>query len=154
MIRKTYALVVILVLTFSTNISAQDAEFVNEKGSSSLSAYTALGLGWHTNFSYSYLSSHEKVRIGFTGGWTLMVLDGVTSGPHLTFDLVAGRGKHCFDSKIGIAYPFDDYVTYFSVIPVISLGYRYRNPNGKTFFRVGLSTAGIGVGYGINLGID
>lgn len=154
MLKKSGFLILILVSTCSASLAAQDEIAVPGKGNSSLSLYTALGLGWHTNFSYSYLSAHETVRVGFTGGWTLMVLEGVTSGPHLTFDLVAGRGRHCFDSKFGLAYPLDDNVTYFEVIPVISLGYRYRNPNGKNFFRAGLSTAGIGVGFGINLGVD
>jgi len=39
---------------------------------------------------------------------------------------------------------YDDY----KFLPVISMGYRYQPPQSRKFWRISLSTGGIGFGYG------
>lgn len=141
-------LILLPLLASGTKLSAQEEIDGWPVKSSSLSAFAAFGLGAHLNLSYEYMQFKGVFHSGLTGGITIMVLDGFTLGPHLTYSAMFGIGDHHVETKLGLAVPFDSNVTYIPVIPVISLSYRYQKPGGNKFFRTGLSTAGLGIGYG------
>jgi hypothetical protein len=109
------------------------------------------------NISYDYLLHKSRIHIGYTTGLTTTLYEGAaygTLGVHLTMTIMTGIGKNHFETKLGgVVNPiklwsdgYDDYA--FKFVPVISLGYRFQKPENKIFYRVGLSTGGIGLGIG------
>ena len=116
--------------------------------SSALSAYLTGPLGVHLNLSYDYLKYTRKFFHGFSGGLTIMVMDGITGGPHLTYSMMFGKYDHHLDVRLGAALPFDPDVTYINFIPVVSLAYRHQKPGSNRYFRAGINTSGIGIGIG------
>jgi hypothetical protein len=126
----------------------------------SLYATTILGAFTPINISYDHLVHKSKIHIGYTTGLTTTMYEGAaygTLGVHLTLTLMTGMGKSHFETKLGgVANPvkiwsdgYDDYA--FKYIPVVSFGYRFQRPGDKNFYRIGLSTGGIGLGIGFIL---
>ncbi len=150
------------ILAISSPVQAQQTETWPEK-TSSASLYVSSLLTGVNPIILSYEKIHHKgfFHLGYTTGLTTIFFEGVdyaSFGAHLAFTAFTGKKNHHFETKFGLAYTpillyskytWTDYHWKFN--PVVTLGYRYQKPNGKNFFRVGLSTAGFGLGYGINL---
>jgi hypothetical protein len=120
-----------------------------------ISAYVSVPFGILTNLSYDYLKPGKKSYHGLTMGLTYQFWEfGEGSfGPHLTYTFLSGVDKkNHFEFKAGgAAYIFADSFIDASFIPVITLGYRYQPPDGKGFFRIAFSTAGLGIGAGYKI---
>jgi hypothetical protein len=146
-----------MLLTFPVHITKAQESW--QQSSSSISGYAStLLLASVVNASYERLFLKSGGHIGFTGGLTMAVqhwsggLDDAGLGPHMAFTWLSGLGANHFELKLGgalilghsesrgleVGYP----------MPVISLGYRRQAPGSNSFFRCGVSTAGIGVGAG------
>ncbi len=108
--------------------------------------------------SFEKLFHFERFHIGYTVGLTTVFYESfeyASMGSHAAFTILSGKKNHHFESKLGLAitpillyskYEWTDY--HFPVNPVVTLGYRFQKPNGNRFFRVGISTAGLGFGMG------
>ena len=152
MTKRLFILIPLLFsLIFSQPLKAQEQPGEWPEKMSSVSGYAVLGLGAHMNFSYDFLKKGEKIFYGFTGGVTVMVMEGVTFGPHLTYDMMFGRKDHHLDVRIGTAIPLDSDVTFIPFVPLVSLAYRYQKPGSNKYLRVGLNTGGLGFGGGVLL---
>ena len=134
----------------SRTLHAQEQSGWQDK-TSSFSAYAVAGLGAHLNMSMNYLKTGEKIFYGYTAGVSVMALNGLTFGPHLSFDMMFGKKQHHLDIRLGGVLSLDSYVTYTSFVPLLSLAYRYQKPDGRGFFRAGINSGGIGIGGGIVL---
>ena len=93
---------------------------------------------------------------GLTGLYSALPDDG-TVGVHFTYNHFTGKGKHHFESRLGMVITAEKVGKYFfgsdhksgpGFVPVISLGYRYQKPGSPNFFRIGVNAAGIGIGFG------
>jgi hypothetical protein len=69
--------------------------------------------------------------------------------------MLAGSKRRQFEMKLGFSYtPFvlaseySDSTPDFLFMPVISIGSRKKDADGKGFFRFAISTGGIGIGFG------
>jgi hypothetical protein len=127
---------------------------VRPSSSSSLSLYgSTLLLASVINCSYEWIKYGQKYHNGFTTGMTYSTVlgEGYDLGAHLTYTLLIGNTSNYFEMKLGFVYNFLR-SEFFTFVPVISLGYRYQPPENLGFFRIGLSTAGLGVGFGVILG--
>jgi hypothetical protein len=96
---------------------------------------------------------------GLTGLYSALPGDG-TVGAHFTFNHFTGKSNHHFESRLGLVITAEKVGQYFfgsngkhgpGFVPVISLGYRYQKPGSLNFFRIGINTAGIGIGFGFIL---
>lgn len=122
--------------------------------SSSFSLYgSSLLFASVINCSYEWIKYGQKFHNGFTTGitYTTALGEGVDLGAHLTYTLLIGTTSNHFEMKLGGVYNFLK-SEFFNFVPVISFGYRYQPPDSWGFFRIGLSTAGVGVGFGVILG--
>jgi len=158
--KKIVILLMVLFLSvplFSQNDTTLQNAWPKKSNGISLHASTIMFGFSPVNLSYDRLYHTRKLHYGFTTGLTCTLYDGAdysSLGAHLTFTLINGMNNHHFESKFGLTYNFlilwtrgwEDYA--LPIIPVVSLGYRYQKPDGKYFFRCGLSTGGIGVGFG------
>ena len=157
-----------LVLIFSLyffNVTAQVKESSPSQwpaATNGLSIYATTLFGAFTpiNLSYDHLVHKSRIHIGYTTGLTTTLYEGAaygTLGVHLTLTLMSGMGKSHFETKLGgVVNPvklwsdgYDDFA--FKFVPVVSLGYRFQRPGDRTFYRIGLSTGGIGFGIGFIL---
>lgn len=110
------------------------------------------------NLSFEQFYHKGWVHLGYMTGLTTVFVEGVNHavfGGHLTFSMFTGKRNHHFDTKLGFSYTpirlysmsgWYDYAPTW--MPVITLGYRFQRPDGRTFFRAGISPGGIGVGWG------
>lgn len=147
-IKRYLQLLVLFLAFFSTKANAQETQIWPTK-SNSVSAYATFGLGAHMNLSYNYLKYTGGAFFhGFTMGASLIYLEGFTYGPHAAYSMMIGKKDHHLDIRMGIVYPLDDDVTFISFVPLLSLAYRFQKPDGKGYFRAGLSSGGIGIGVG------
>lgn len=149
-----------LQITFlNIRLNAQiQSEWPDRTNGISIFATTIFGIFTPVNLSYDYLVHKEKVHYGITTGLTTTFCEGVDYaqlGVHLTFTFMTGKSKHHFESKLGLVYnPIllyseDEWHNYaFKFVPVISLGYRFQQPDGRRFYRLAVSTGGIGAGTG------
>ena len=96
---------------------------------------------------------------GLTGLYSALPDDG-TVGIHFTYNHFTGKYSHHFESRLGIVVTAEKVGQYFfgsngktgpGFVPVISLGYRYQKPGDPFYFRIGINTAGIGIGFGFIL---
>jgi hypothetical protein len=106
------------------------------------------------NGSFEFLKHREKIHHGFTTGLTMTFYWGFEEpdlGIHLAYTILTGKRNNHFESKLGGVvnlFPFHSGSVNTILLPVVSLGYRYQAPEGRKFFRVALSTAGLGIGFG------
>lgn len=122
--------------------------------SSSISLYgSSLLFASVINCSYEWIKYGQKFHNGFTTGitYTTVLGEGADLGAHLTYTLLIGTTSNYFEMKLGGVYNFLK-SEFFNFVPVISIGFRYQPPDSWGFFRIGLSTAGVGVGFGVILG--
>ncbi len=157
-----------IVFIFSLNIfigTAQEKETIppqwpEKTNGLSVYATTIFGAFTPVNLSYEHLIHKSRIHIGYTTGLTTTLYEGVsygTLGVHLALTLMTGMGKGHFETKLGgVLNPiklwsdgYDDYA--FKFVPVVSFSYRWQRPGDSTFYRVGLSTGGIGFGIGFIL---
>lgn len=153
--------VCLAVLGPKISLNAQTAETWPDK-SSSFTFYVSSLLGGVNPIILSYEKINHKgwLHFGYTAGLTTIFYEGVaysSFGPHFALTAFTGKKKHHFESKLGVAYtPVILYSTnkwndlHFKFNPVVTLGYRNQKPDGKKFWRVGISTAGFGFGMGWN----
>lgn len=132
------------------------------ESSSSVSVFgsSLLLIATPVNISFEKLYLRNNIYLGYTYGPTILFLtkslyDSHGLGGHLAFTLLTGKRNRHFEGKLGFSYtPFVLYSAYgedrFDIpfIPVVSLGYRFQKPDGKTFYRFALSTGGFGFGLG------
>lgn len=162
---KTLASTVIVMAMLTPNTLKADlkpASTPNHQSSISLYGSTLL-LASVANISFERLwrpSETSPLRLGVTTGYTMSFmhwsgdLDNIGMGPHLAFTLLAGNNNKFFEMKLGFTPIFsisDFFIEHDYNMPVISLGFRRQFPETNHFFRVGLSTAGIGIGAGFLL---
>ncbi len=124
--------------------------FLWPHSSSSLSLYaSSLLFASVVNCSYEWIKYGQKYHNGFTTGMTYSRALGEDNdlGAHLAYTLLIGRTSNLFEMKLGGVFNIFK-SEFFSFVPVISLGYRYQPPGKRSFFRIGLSTAGLGIGFG------
>ncbi|MBM3420695.1 MAG: hypothetical protein FJY11_06125 [Bacteroidetes bacterium] len=101
------------------------------------------------------MASSRKTHNGITTGATVTSYYGFEDsdlGVHLTYTFLSGVGKSHFEAKLGgvlnlMSLSGSSSVEFY-FLPVISLGYRYQPPDRNNFYRIGLSTAGLGFGFG------
>lgn len=109
------------------------------------------------NCSYDWLVMTKNAHNGITVGLTYTsehVFRNRFLGVHFAYTYLSGLNKNHLEIKLGGIYHFIHFgEDAFTFLPVISIGYRYQPPGNYNFFRLGVSTAGIGVGYGFALGI-
>jgi len=159
-IQRLVCILTVLMLT-PNMLKAQHESLQYPMPQSSVSVYaSSLLLASVVNLSYERLwkpAEESKVRLGFTVGYSLAVqhwsggLDDAGMGPHLAFTLLAGKSDKFFELKLGgvAIYEWDEGGLDFAYpMPVISVGFRKQFPETGHFFRVGLSTAGFGIGLG------
>jgi hypothetical protein len=115
------------------------------------------------NISVDRTFERERGFSGFSAGLTGLysALSGNgTVGAHFTFNHFTGKGNNHFESRLGLVITAEKVGQYFfgsngkngpGFVPVISLGYRYQKPGSRNFFRIGINTAGIGIGFGFIL---
>jgi hypothetical protein len=126
----------------------------------SVYATTILGAFTPVNLSYEHLVHKSGIHIGYTTGLTTTFHEGVaygTLGVHLALTLMTGMRNGHFETKLGGVYNpiklwsdgYDDYA--FKFVPVVSFSYRWQRPDQKNYYRIGLSTGGIGFGIGFIL---
>jgi len=126
----------------------------------SVYATTILGAYTPVNLSYEHLVHKSRSHVGYTTGLTATFCEGVsyaTLGVHLALTFMTGMRNGHFETKLGGVYNpvilwsegYDDYA--FKFVPVVSFSYRWQRPDEKTYYRIGLSTGGIGVGIGFIL---
>ena len=126
----------------------------------SVYATTIFGAFTPVNLSYEHLAHKSRSHIGYTTGLTATLYEGVsyaTLGVHFAVTLMSGMRNGHFETKLGGVYnpvklwsdDYDDYA--FRFVPVVSFSYRWQRPDEKTYYRVGISTGGIGVGIGFVL---
>lgn len=143
------------------SVSAQEAPSWPSK-STSIGIYAStLLVASPINIELDRFVHKEKIHLGFTTGLTTLFFWGFEEarfGGHFTFSFFTGRKEHHFESKLGIAYmPLHLYSLYnysedFKTVPVITLGYRHQKPGDNSYFRIGVSTGGAGIGFGAVLG--
>lgn len=148
-----------IVLLLFVSVKAQDSiSWPNHSSSISVHASTLL-FATPVNCSYSYMAHKGMFHIGVTTGLTFTFYELVSYGSlgaHATLAIFLGKKSHHFETKLGFTYnilPVYSLVTYtdyddYKFLPVISMGYRYQPPESRTFWRISLSTGGIGFGYG------
>jgi len=157
--RLLYIVLIVLVFSGRNNIQAQTPEnWPDASHGVSIFASTLLGAFTPVILSYDYLSHGNRGHVGFTTGLTTTFCEGAKYeqlGGHFALTLMTGMSNNHFETKLGIVYnPFilynkSDYADWaFKYIPVVSLGYRYQKPGGRMFYRIALSTGGIGAGTG------
>jgi hypothetical protein len=164
--RIIISLTLFLILTH-TDLCSQ-IRYANPKSGSHLSLYATTIMGGILigNISYDQLYHVKKTQMGFTSGITY-ICERIHAndydsglGVHLTYTLLAGRRNTQFEMKLGVnftplvwdkrgTYWLDGY--YFQVLPVISAGFRKKAFNDQGFWRMALSTGGLGIGFGMNL---
>ena len=109
------------------------------------------------NCSYDWLVLTKNAHSGITVGLTYTaehVFRNRLLGVHFAYTYLSGLNKNHLEIKLGGIYHFIHFgEDAFTFLPVISIGYRYQPPGNYNFFRIGVSTAGIGVGYGFALGL-
>ena len=126
----------------------------------SVYATTIFGAFTPVNLSYEHLVHNSRIHIGYTTGLTTTFYEGVsygTLGAHLALTLMTGMRNGHFETKLGGVYNpiklwsdgYDDFA--FKFIPVVSFSYRWQRPDEKTYYRIGISTGGIGIGLGFIL---
>ena len=144
----------IVTLSFYNNSTAQKKPIESEQF---ISAYVSVPFGIIANVSYDKLWTGKKHFNGLTTGFTMNYWgdDGTNYGVHLTYTFLSSVSyKHHFEFKLGGVYNIflnsPDWSPSF--IPVVTLGYRYQPPDSKGFFRIALSTGGLGLGAGVRIG--
>jgi len=153
--------ILVLTIVISRGVSGQEAPSWPPK-STSLGIYASTVLiASPVNIELDHFVHKEKIHFGFTTGLTTLFFWGFEEarmGGHFTFSFFTGSKEHHFENKLGFAYmPLYLYSIYdsgfdFKVIPVITLGYRHQKPGDKSYFRIGVSTGGVGIGFGTVLG--
>jgi hypothetical protein len=142
-----------LLLNCVGNSSAQQY-WPQSSTSLSGSAYTLLMVSV-LNLSVEKMYHRNRDHYGFVVGISRTKRhwddDEVGFGPHAAFVYLSGSGSNHYDGKVGVSlivYNMGTDEREVYPIPVLSVGYRRQAPGGKTFFRCGLSTAGLGIGFG------
>lgn len=128
------------------------------RNSSAISFYaSSLLFASVLNCSYDWLVLTKNGHSGITAGLTYTaehVFRNKFLGVHFAYTYLSGLKKNHLEVKLGGIYHFLQFgEDAFTFLPVISIGYRYQPPGNYNFFRIGVSTAGIGVGYGFALGL-
>lgn len=154
----------VLVLSYCS-VQSQSADSLRPQRTQSVSIYASFVIAGIMNLSYENLKLNEKGRyVGFTTGYNKIWLYDKIHGFHLAYTSIFGQQNHHFETKLGLSFNpiaqdessmFRDYYSNipgdFTVMPVITLGYRYQKPGGKMYWRIAASTAGLGTGIGIVL---
>ena len=152
------AFFLVLISTFILLAASAQTQDISEPNSDfyiGASAYMSL-LPLPLNLSMDVLKFSGKAYNGVTFGITtfpFMENSYPDVGGHITYTRLAVKRKGYFETKFGLTYSknFPDYWLDTNVLPVISIGYRFQNPDNKMFFRMAFSTGLIGFGLGVNL---
>ncbi len=150
------------LLLFGTTLPVQAQENTWPETTRTASLYfSTLLIASPINLSLEKLYHRGAFHLGYTTGLTVTfyeTADYASLGAHLTFTAMTGRGPGHLEAKAGFAllpfllYSVHDWTDYYWLFnPVLTLGYRYEKPDGKSFFRLGLGTGGIGIGFGYRL---
>jgi hypothetical protein len=153
--------IALLILAGNSVATAQSGE-TPPKASSGISFFVStLLVATPVNISYDRLYPVGKTQMGYTTGFTTLVLARslydayIVCGGHLAYAMLAGSGRRQFEMKLGFSYTpivlaseYKDDTPDFVFMPVISVGYRKKELEGKGFFRFAISTGGIGIGFG------
>ena len=158
--KKLMIIQVLLVIVIKLN--SQDpvpysSVWPSKSNSLSLYASTILGAFTPINISYDHMVHKPKLHLGYTTGITTTLYEGVeygTLGFHMAMTVITGMENNHFEAKLGgVINPiklwsdgYDDFAFFF--VPVISVGYRFQKPGDNKFYRIALSTGGIGFGIG------
>ncbi len=106
------------------------------------------------NVNYEYLRHIDRFHHGYSVGLSLINLDpdyATSPGVYETYTIMLGRRSHHFETRAGFAvYPLL-ISEGMGILPAISLGYRYQQPEGRWYLRTAISTAGLGIGGGFLL---
>jgi len=156
-----------IVLIFLLNLFNAEAQvketnpsqWPDKTNALSVSATTIFGAFPPVNLSYEHLAHKSRIHIGYTTGLTATFCEGAsygTLGVHLALTLMTGMRNGHFETKLGGVYnPIklwsDVYDDDFKFVPVVSFSYRWQRPDELTYYRIGLSTGGVGFGIGFIL---
>jgi hypothetical protein len=158
----------IIVLVFLLNLfnaeaqvkEANPSQWPEKTNTKSVYATTLLGAFTPVNLSYEYLVHNSRIHIGYTTGLTATLCEGAaygTLGVHLALTLMTGMRNGHFETKLGGVYNpiklwsdgYDEFA--FKFVPVVSFSHRWQRPDELTYYRIGISTGGIGFGIGFIL---
>jgi len=154
----TIIIIFIIIVSIPWKIYGQDTDKqINKKNYIQIEGATLKFIGMysvtyeHLVLSLKCLNLHVSSGLG---GWYFTNISEWYSGLSIPLSLngIIGGGNSHFEFNLGLRYRFfnensdKDISPYY---PLINIGYRYQNPNGKgLIFRTYIGYTGIGLGIG------
>ncbi len=139
-------IILLFVFLLPILLTAQEQKPVDwPHRTNSLAVYGMIGFANGPSFNFESITHKGKINHGPGVGISYSFTDyGEGTGAQLYYTGYTGKKNNHFEAKLGgVYYPKDGFFW-----PIITIGYRYQKPEGKGFFRLGIGTGGLGIGYG------
>lgn len=161
--KKTIISLIIILACLQTFGQKQDENNWQESSQDISLSASSLLLASTVNVSYNATWYGDWLHYGINVGGSFVlyeIVEYASAGLHSTFGVFLGRKVHHPELKIGISYTpwlvytmteYPDFASDFEFMPVLSLGYRYQKPGNDNYWRLFLSTGGLGFGMGWTL---